>query len=203
MPQLGGILFPDLSMSDSRPKGRKPPNSTRGIIVKSRTCFYRHLIGNGVFNKITSYRIPYPECCVLGNPKEGPDFLCSSEQVDHLLGFTIQMWDILRDAILEEWFQLRLPTLKVPWDGPIYLPFNLRLAYCLDRSSARQATVSIEDRYISLNRYSTELSIFAGYGLNVPNDLEFERCGLTFVARQSHHFRTSDDYLFIVQETGA
>ena len=109
------------------------------------------------------------------------------------------MWDTLTDVVLQEWFGLRLPPSRVPWDGPIHLPNHVRLIYCLDRTYARQAQSDIRKHYMALNRKPPEMSILAGYGLSIPDDLEREREGLEFLARQADHFRSTDDYLFIVQ----
>ena len=110
------------------------------------------------------------------------------------------MWGILTDVVLQEWFGLRLPPSKVPWQGPVFLPEGCRLLYCLDRSHARQAKADIDHHYFSLSRGADSMSIFAGYALRIPNDLERERDGLSFLARQAEHFRSFDDYLFIIQE---
>jgi hypothetical protein len=109
------------------------------------------------------------------------------------------MWDILIDVVLQEWFGFRLPPSKVPWGGPIFLPPHLRLVYCLDRTYARQARSNINGNYLSLKREPPQISIFAGYGLPIFDDLKREREGLEFIARQAEHFRSPSDYLFITQ----
>jgi hypothetical protein len=152
------------------------------------------------FNDILTYRLTYPECCGLANPDLAADLLAPACCVDSLAHYTTEMWDILNDVILQEWFGLRLPPSKVPWQGPVYLPDRWRLRYCLDRSYARQAKGDIDRHYLSLNRMAPSMSIFASYLLVIPNDLERERDGLSFLARQAEHFRSLDDYLFIIQE---
>ena len=119
--------------------------------------------------------------------------------MDSLSNFTTEMWGILTDVVLQEWFGLRLPPSKLPWHGPIYLPDGIQLLYGLDRGSARQARADIHRHYFSLNRGSGSLSIFAGYGLAISDDLVRERDGLSFLARQAEHFRSLDDFLFILQ----
>jgi hypothetical protein len=109
------------------------------------------------------------------------------------------MWDMLTDVVLQEWFGLRLPPSRVPGGGPIHLPLHLRLIYCLDQTCARQTQSDIRKHYLGLNRKPPEMSIFAGYGISIPDDLQREREGLEFLARQVDHFRSMDDYLFIVQ----
>ncbi|TVP97438.1 MAG: hypothetical protein EA381_14965 [Planctomycetaceae bacterium] len=110
---------------------------------------------------------------------------------------------MLADVVLREWFGLRLPPSKIPWDEPIFLPPHLRLVYCLDRSYARQARSSIHRRYLSRKRGSLDKSIFSGFGLSVPDDIQLERDGLLFLFRQSEHFRSASDYLFITQNVYA
>ena len=44
------------------------------------------------------------------------------------------------------------------------------------------------------------MSVFSGYGLDIHDDMSRERDGLAFLGRQADHFRSPDDYLFIVQE---
>ena len=110
------------------------------------------------------------------------------------------MWDILTDVVLEDWFGLRLPPSKLPWGEPLYLPDDLRLLYCLDRSCSQQAKADIYQHYLSLRRETFGISIFAGYGLAIPDDLERERDGLLFLSRQADHFRSLNDYLFVVQD---
>jgi hypothetical protein len=109
------------------------------------------------------------------------------------------MWDILTDVVLQEWFGFRLPPSKLPWDGTIYLPDAWRLLYCLSRHCAQRAKADIQQHYLVLNRAPPDISIFEGYGLAVPDDLERERNGLCFLSRQADLFRSTDDYLFIVQ----
>ena len=109
------------------------------------------------------------------------------------------MWDILTDIVLQEWFGLRLPPSKLPWGERLYLPPHLRLLYCLDRIYARQARSDIEKHYLSLKRERPNMSTFASYGLSIQDDLDRERDGLLFLSRQAEHFRSIDDYLFIVQ----
>ncbi|MFO7904901.1 MAG: hypothetical protein ACQESR_30380 [Planctomycetota bacterium] len=125
--------------------------------------------------------------------------LFGSERVDRLCGYTIEMWDILTDVVLQEWFGLRLPPSKLSWGEPIVLPPHLRLIYCLDRSYARQARHTIQSRYLSQRRGPPDMSIFAGYGLSIPNDFQLEREGLLFLSRQAEQFRSTSDYLFITQ----
>ena len=106
---------------------------------------------------------------------------------------------MLMHGILQEWFGLRLPPSKLPWDGPIFLPLHLKLIYCLDRTYARQVRADIRKHYFALNRQPPTMSIFAGHGVSISEDLEREREGLEFIARQAEHFRSIDEYLFIVQ----
>lgn len=141
----------------------------------------------------------YPECCGLADPNVAERLLHNSEQVDHLSDYTTEMWDILVDVVLQEWFGLRLPPSKLPWCGPLFLPPNLRLNYCLNRTYARQAHSEIQSRYLSLNPDPSRMSIFAAYGMSIPDDLERERQGLVFLSRQSDYFRSTNDYLFIMQ----
>ncbi len=152
-----------------------------------------------MFNAITTYRLTYPACCGLANPETANDLLSASPRVDSLFHYTAEMWDILIDVVLQEWFGLRLPPSKLPWGETLYLPDDLRLLYCLDRKYARQAQADISRHYLSLKRRSDEMSIFAGYGLTIPDDIERERDGLVFLARQADHFRSLEDYLFVVQ----
>src|SRR5262245_4442037 len=63
---------------------------------------------------------------------------------------------------------------------------------------ARQANADIHRHYLSLNRGAESISIFAGYGLTIRDDLERELDGLSFLARQAEHFRSLNDYLFIL-----
>jgi len=113
------------------------------------------------------------------------------------------MWDLLTDVVLQEWFGLRLPPSKLPWVEPIFLPPHQRLIYYLDRTSARQACSSIQSRYLSQKREPPDMSIFAGYGLSIPDDFQREREGLLFLSRQVEHFRSANDYLFITQNVYA
>jgi hypothetical protein len=152
-----------------------------------------------LFNEITTFRLAYPECCRLADPGVAHDLLLSAERVDRLSGFTVEMWDILTGVVLQEWFGLRLPPSKLPWDGSICLPPNLRLNYCLDRTYARQAHSRIQSRYLSLDENPGRMSIFSGCGFSIPNDFQREREGLLFLARQADHFRSFNDYLFITQ----
>lgn len=152
------------------------------------------------FNRINTYRLTYPECCGLANRDTAAVLLAEASCVDSLSHYTTEMWGILTDVVLQEWFGLRLPPSKVPWQGPDDLPDGSRLLYCLDRSYARQAKADIHRYYLSLNRGLNSMSIFAGYGLIIPDDLVRERDGLSFLARQAEHFRSLDDYLFIVQD---
>ena len=152
-------------------------------------------------NAITTYRLTYPACRGLANPDTAAELLSAASRVDSLSDYTAEMWGILTDVVLGEWFGLRLPPSKVPWKGPVYLPDECRLLYCLDRKYARQAKADIDRHYLSLKRGANSLSIFAGYGLVIPDDLERERDGLVFLARQAEHFRSLDDYLFMIQDT--
>lgn len=151
------------------------------------------------FHDITTYRLTYPKCCGLADPSVAEALLRAAERVDRLGGYTAAMWDMLTDVVLQEWFGLRLPPSRLPWDGPIYLPPGVRFVYCLDRSAARQARDGIDSRYLSRGLPSDRMSIFAGYGLAIPDDLRREREGLEFLARQAEHFRSVRDYLFVVQ----
>lgn len=151
------------------------------------------------FNEITSYRLPYPKCCALGDPDAAEELFLALKPMDYLHGYTVEMWGILTDVVLYEWFGLRLPPSKVPWDGPVYLPPHLRLLYCLDRSYARQACNDIQSRYLRLDHSARSRSIFAAYNVHVPDDFQREHEGLHFIARQIEHFRSRDDYLFITQ----
>lgn len=152
-----------------------------------------------LFNEITTFRLAYPECCGLADPGVALDLLRSAERVDCLSGYTLEMWDILTCVVLQEWFGLRLPPSKLPWDGTICLPPNLRLNYCLDRTYARQARSRIQSCYLSLDENPGRMSVFSGYGLSIPDDFRREREGLLFLSRQAEHFRSIDDYLFITQ----
>lgn len=152
-----------------------------------------------LFNEITTFRLAYPECCRLADPGVALDLLRSAERVDCLSGYTLEMWDILTCVVLQEWFGLRLPPSKLPWDGTICLPPNLRLNYCLDRTYARQARSRIQSCYLSLDENPGRMSVFSGYGLSIPDDFRREREGLLFLSRQAEHFRSLDDYLFITQ----
>lgn len=156
--------------------------------------------GSDTFNEIKTFRLAYHECCRLADPHAAEATLNSSEQVDGLDGYTTEMWDILNSVVLQEWFGLRLPRSKTPWGGAVYLPPHLRLIYCLDRTYARQARFDIHAHYLPLKREPPDMSIFAGFGLAISNDFERERDGLEFIARQAEHFRSLDDYLFIVQD---
>lgn len=109
------------------------------------------------------------------------------------------MWAILTDVVLFEWFGLRVRQSRSPWGGPIYVPSHLRLIYCLDRAGARQARFEIQSHYLSADLPPGRMSIFAGYGLQIPEDFKREREGLAFIARQAEHFRSVNDYLFITQ----
>ena len=152
------------------------------------------------FNTITSYRLAYPKCCGLANPDIAADLLLATPQVDSLSHYTVEMWDILTDVVLQEWFGQRLPPFKVPWGGAVYVPDKHRLLYCFDRSNARQAQADINRSYLSLDPELRSLSIFSSYGLNIPDDFTREREGLQFLARQADHLPSLDDYLFIVQD---
>jgi hypothetical protein len=109
------------------------------------------------------------------------------------------MWDILTDVVLQEWFGIRLPPSSVPWQGPTRLPNGFCLLHCFDRTKARQVKVDIDQHYLSLDRGDDSVSIFAGYACAIPDSLERERDGLRFLARQANHFRSLDDYLFIIE----
>ena len=152
-----------------------------------------------MFGELKTFRVAYPECCGLAEPNAAEALLLASEQVDSLSGYTPETWDILTDVVLKEWFGVRLPSSKTPWEGPIYLPPHVRLVYCLDRASARQVRSDIHAHY-PVKREYPEISVFSGCGLSIPDDLELEREGLDFIARQSEHFRSPNDYLFITQE---
>ena len=154
------------------------------------------------FNAITTYRLTYPACCRLAQPGAAAELFSPSSRVDSLSNYTTKMWDVLRDAVLQEWFGLRLPRSKLPWGETLFLPNGVRLVYCLDRTYARQAQADIRRHYLSLKSRSGAMSIFAGYGLTIPDALEREREGLVFLAQQADHFRSLDDYLFIVQDLG-
>jgi hypothetical protein len=130
----------------------------------------------------------------------GADLLSGACCVDAMSHYTTEMWDILTDVVLHEWFGIRLPPLKLPWQGAIYLPDGCRLIYCFDRHDARRVTAEIHHHYDALNREGDSMSIFAGYGLSIPADVKRERDGLSFLARQAEYFRSLDDYLFIVQD---
>jgi len=151
------------------------------------------------FNAIATYRLTYPDCCGLASSETADEILSDSTSIDSLSHYTVEMWDMLTDVVLQEWFGLRLPPSKLPWGEPLYLPNDLRLLYCLNQTSARQAKSDIHKHYLSLKREPPNLSIFAGYGLTVPDDFQREREGLRFLARQADHFRSTNDYLFIVQ----
>lgn len=152
------------------------------------------------FNAIRTYRLTYPECCGLSN-YDTAENLFAGASVDSLPRYTAEMWSILTDVVLQEWFGLRLPPSKLPWQGPLYASQGCRFLYCLDRSYARQVKADIYRHYFSLDRGAESISIFAGYGLAIPDDLERERDGMAFLARQAEHFRSLDDYLFIVHIT--
>jgi hypothetical protein len=151
------------------------------------------------FNAIATYRLTYPDCCGLANPETAAEIFSDSALIDSLSHYTAEMWDMLTDVVLTEWFGLRLPPSKLPWAEPLYLPNDLRLLYCLNQTYARQAKSDIRKRYLSLKREPPDLSIFAGYGITVLDDFQRERDGLRFLARQADHFRSTNDYLFIVQ----
>lgn len=155
------------------------------------------------FNEITTFRLTYPNCCGLADPNVAEALLLASERVDRLCGYTTEMWEILTDVVLREWFGLRLPPSKIPWDDAIFMPPHLRLVYCLDRSYARQARSAIHRRYLSQKRGPPAMSIFTGCGLSIPDDIQLERDGLLFLSRQAEHFSSASDYLFITQNVDA
>ena len=110
------------------------------------------------------------------------------------------MWDILTDVILEEWFDIRIPPSKVPWGGEVSLPSRYRLLFCLDRTTARQLKNDITRRYFQDKSKQTFMSIFAEYGLTIPDDKRLERAGLQFLAQQADHFNSTGEHLLILQE---
>ncbi|WP_339745317.1 hypothetical protein [uncultured Rubinisphaera sp.] len=151
------------------------------------------------FNQITSHRLSYPDYCTLANTNSAASVFEAS-QVDCLSHFTIPMWDILMDVFANKWFGLRLPPSKIPWEGPVAVPAGYRLLYCLNQKYARQARTDIRNRYLNIDRSEDSLSIFAAYGLQIQDDTIREREGLQFIARQSDHFSSQDDYIFIIQD---
>lgn len=151
------------------------------------------------FNKVTSYLLPYPECCRLADPSCEPEIVLRTREVDSLSGFTGEMWDVLTDVVFE-WFRLRLQLSNVPWDGPVCVPQGTRLLYCHDRSYARQAKHDIKRRYLSRVRESNSISVFTGCNMLVPDDFAREREGLEFIARQADHLASPDDFVFVIQE---
>ncbi len=158
------------------------------------------LIGVTPFEKIYSYRLTYPSCCRLSILDQADKLLMSSPIVDSLDLYSRQMWDMITWTIGEK-FRIRLFH-ELPWDGPCYLPYGLDLRLCLNRHSARAIRNDIEQRYLSRpDRLREEsMSVFAGYGVLIPNDMQRERDAMEFLARQAEHFESIDDYIFIVQE---
>ncbi len=106
------------------------------------------------------------------------------------------------DVILYEWFGVQLPTSKVPWEGPVYLPDGYRLLYCLERTYARQGKANITTKYLSRDRPPNANSVFGAYidSLQIPDEITREREALQFIARQADHLTSLDDYVFIVKD---
>lgn len=150
------------------------------------------------FEKILSYRIAYPRCCRLANPDTAEETLFSSRVVDELTTYTLDMWGLLTAEILWEWFGIRLPKRKVPWDGPVYLPPGHQLLYRFNRKDARALRHDVQRRYFEASHHPDRVSIFAGYGVNIPGDMQREREGFEFLARQTEHFDSDNQYVFVV-----
>lgn len=56
----------------------------------------------------------------------------------------------------------------------------------------------IQQRYQSVPRNSDDMSIFENYLLSVTNSMEREHDGFAYLARQAEHFRSLDDYVFVI-----
>lgn len=114
--------------------------------------------------------------------------------------YTVEMWNVLTDVGIREWFGIRLPAVRIPWQGPVFLPPDLRLRYWLDQTTARALQHDIRKRYLNAALTPDRMSIFEGYGLEVADSPQRELEGMEFLARQADHFQDEDDAVLIVQQ---
>lgn len=153
------------------------------------------------FNLISSYRFNELEYCRAANPELALEMFTDAYRVDSLPNYTVEMYDILTDIVLSEWFGIKRPRSKLPWGIRPYFPQGNRLLYCLDRVAASKLQSEITNKYLSIQRDPEFMSIFAGYGLSIPDDFALERNGLSFLARQREYFRSSNEFVLIIQDT--
>jgi hypothetical protein len=129
----------------------------------------------------------------LADPAKSPSYFQSLDPVDSIAGFTAEMWDVITDVGIWEWYRIRLPTNSIPWDR-LCLPNDLTLLFLLDKPRSRALSVDIHERYLN---NSVECSLFAGYGMSIPNDIKHEQDLMKFLARQTNHFKNDDDYVLV------
>jgi hypothetical protein len=110
------------------------------------------------------------------------------------------MWNVLTDVVLWEWFRIRLYRFRSLLSGPIVLPTGCEYLFHLNRSTARQLKNDIERRYFDGTLETGRPSIFSGYGLSLPDDLDCEREGMRYLSRQAEHFTGPDDRIIIMHE---
>ena len=145
------------------------------------------------FETTESYLLHYPECCRLANPAEALNYFQTLDPIDSIADINAEMWDVFTDVGIWEWYRIRLPNDSIPW-GRLCLPNDLTLLFLLDKQRSRALSVDINERYLN---NSVECSLFAGYGMSIPNDIKHERNLMEFLARQTNHFENDDDYVLV------
>ena len=142
----------------------------------------------------TSYLLDYPQCCQLADPEKAPAFFSSLARCDSISGVTRQMWNVLTDVGIWEWYRIRLPKFTEPF-GVIHLPDHLAPIFLIDRQDARRIAADIKERYLNM---PISESLLNAYGLNCPDALQREVNIMDFIARQSNHINNHNQYLLVV-----
>ena len=152
--------------------------------------------GRRTFETTASYLLRYPECCRLANVDESDEYFSTLTSIDSITGISADMWSVLTDVAVWEWYRIRLPSAKQLF-GKLCLPNDATFLFLLDQQRAKTLSVDINSRY--LNK-SVHESLFDAYGLEIVNSLERERTAMQFLARQSNHIDNNKEYLLILKQ---
>lgn len=118
--------------------------------------------------------------------------------VDSLHGYTEEMWDMLTTENGERFgFSIPHPWTSATIQPRLSLPGE-RMLLCLDQHTAQRLHNDVQDRYLRQKFNPSRLSAFGTFGLNVPNDVEREREGMEFLARQVNHFTAENQRIIVL-----
>lgn len=125
------------------------------------------------------------------------DVLTPSSVVDELLHYTRQMWRMLVEMAGE--YGITVPGHhKSEWGPPIVAPPGVSVEMCLDRHAARMMKTRLDKSTYTLKEAGDRLSVFANYGLPIPDEFEREAEGIAFIRRQPEYLTDLDHYLIVL-----